>query len=62
MTDTPPPEPRPASLQYRQSRMAGGSYWANVCPYCRQIQGENFIYEPTGPLPERLAGRPLGLL
>ena len=58
MTETPPPEPRPSTLQLRSSKGAGGAYWANTCPTCSSLQGENFIYEPEGPLPERFARRP----
>jgi hypothetical protein len=58
MTETPPPEPRPSSLQLRSSKRAGGDYWANTCPTCGALQGENFVYEPEGPLPERFAGHP----
>jgi hypothetical protein len=61
MTETPPPEPRPRSLQLRSSKWAGGDYWANTCPTCGALQGENFVYEPEGPLPERFARRPKGL-
>ena len=57
MTDHPPPEPRPESLKHRYSKQARGKYWVNVCPSCDRIQGENSVYEPTGPLPRRLAGR-----
>lgn len=56
MTDEPPPEPRPGTLQHRFSKTAGGKYWANICPKCGMIQGENFIYKPEGPLPWRLRG------
>ena len=58
MTETPPPEPRPSSLQLRSSKRAEGEYWANTCPTCGALQGENFVYEPEGPLPERFARRP----
>jgi hypothetical protein len=51
MDDNPPPDPAPHTIEYRYSRKAQGSYWANVCPCCKVIQGENFIYEPRGPLP-----------
>ncbi|MBK9368664.1 MAG: hypothetical protein IPN01_20540 [Deltaproteobacteria bacterium] len=58
MTETPPPEPRPSSLQLRFSKQAEGDYWANTCPSCGALQGENYVYEPEGPLPERFAGHP----
>jgi competence protein CoiA-like protein len=46
-----PPEPRPRSIQLRQSQTYGGKYWANTCPHCRRIQGDNFLFnEPGAPL------------
>lgn len=57
MTDDPPPEPRPHTIQHRTSQRAGGKYWANVCPACDRLQGDNYVYEPLGPLPARLSGR-----
>jgi hypothetical protein len=57
-TETPPPGPRPPSLQLRVTKQAGGKYWANNCPSCGALQGENYVYEPEGPLPERFAGHP----
>lgn len=56
MQDERPPEPVPPTLWHRKSVRAGGSYWANVCPICRALQGENFIYQPGGPLPRRYRG------
>jgi hypothetical protein len=53
----PPPEPRPRTLQLRQSQTYGAKYWANTCPYCRRIQGDNFLFcelgAPFGNLPLR---------
>ena len=51
MDDVPPPTPAPPSLKFRRSRMARCRYWANVCSNCDSVQGENFIYQPRGPLP-----------
>jgi len=39
-----PPEPRPATVQYRYSKNYGGKYWANTCPGCKSIQGDNFLF------------------
>lgn len=44
-----PPKPRPRTVAYRHSKMFGGSYWANTCPGCHQIQGDNFLF--LGELP-----------
>lgn len=46
-----PPEPKPATIQWRESKQYGGSYWANTCPNCRSIQGDNHLFIfPSGPL------------
>jgi len=43
-------KPRPATIQWKYSKMAGSSYWANCCPYCNSIQGDFFLHaEPEGP-------------
>jgi hypothetical protein len=48
--DAPLVNPVPRTIQYRFSRMAGGQYWANTCPYCKSIQGDFFLHsEPDGP-------------
>ncbi|PIE51295.1 hypothetical protein CSA37_12150 [Candidatus Fermentibacteria bacterium] len=39
-----PNEPRPKSIQYRYSSTVKHKYWANTCPYCRQIQGNFFMF------------------
>ena len=39
-----PPEPRPHTIQYRRSTRYGDSYWANTCPACHSMQGDNYIY------------------
>lgn len=38
-----PPEPRPRTVQWRSSRVAGKSYWANTCPHCRAMQGDHHV-------------------
>lgn len=49
--DSPPKvKPRPRTVQYRFSKTAGGTYWANTCPYCQSVQGDFFLHcEPDGP-------------
>lgn len=42
--EAPPPVPRPATVQYRYSKMFGGKYWANTCPSCKSTQGDNFLF------------------
>ncbi len=43
--------PRPKTVQYRYSKMAGSKYWANTCPHCKSIQGDFFLFsEPDSPL------------
>ncbi len=39
-----PSAPKPKTIQYRNSKRHQGSYWANTCPNCRVIQGDNFIF------------------
>lgn len=51
-----PPKPRPATIQRRRSKQWGGSYWANTCPNCKSIQGDNYLFlfekAPLGDLPK----------
>lgn len=48
--DWRPPEPIPSVLEFRFSKTAGTSYWANVCPHCSATAGDWFLYdEPDGP-------------
>ncbi len=42
--DVEPPNPKPKTVQYRYSKRYGGSYWANTCPICNVIQGDNYLY------------------
>jgi ssDNA-binding Zn-finger/Zn-ribbon topoisomerase 1 len=39
-----PPTPRPKTIKYKESKQYGGSYWANTCPNCKIIQGDNHIF------------------
>lgn len=36
--------------QHRYSKQFGGSYWANTCPHCDAVQGDNFLFLGTQPL------------
>jgi len=48
-TDTPP-EGKPATIQWRYSKTAEGSYWANTCKHCGALIGDWFLYyEPGAP-------------
>lgn len=42
--DLPLNVPRPRTIQFRYSKTAGTKYWANTCPYCKNIQGDFFLY------------------
>lgn len=37
-----PPEPIPATVQYRVTEGAG-DYWANCCPHCSAVQGDYYL-------------------
>ncbi len=39
-----PPEPKPKTIKYRNSKQYGGKYWANTCANCNMIQGDNYLY------------------
>lgn len=39
-----PPNPKPKTIKYRNSKQYGGSYWANTCANCNMIQGDNYLY------------------
>ena len=39
-----PPKPRPRTIQNRYSKTFGGKYWANTCPSCNMVQGDNFVF------------------
>lgn len=39
-----PPKPRPSTIEHRFSKTYGGSYWANTCPACSALQGDNFLF------------------
>jgi Competence protein CoiA-like family len=42
--ETKPPDPRPETIQFRKSAKFGGRYWANCCPNCGQIDGDNYLF------------------
>lgn len=42
--ESKPPEPRPKTIKYRYSKTYKGSYWANCCPHCGAIDGDNFLF------------------
>lgn len=52
-----PPAPRPPTVKYRYSKTYGGKYWANTCPSCGSLQGDNFLFlfekSPFASLPRR---------
>lgn len=48
--DVEPPAPKPRTIQHRYSKQFGGSYWANTCPHCDAVQGDNFLFLGTQPL------------
>lgn len=39
-----PPHPKPQTIKYKYSKNFGGSYWANTCPNCIAVQGDNFLF------------------
>lgn len=39
-----PPLPRPKTIKYKHSQKYGGEYWANTCPCCSSLQGDNFLF------------------
>tara|TARA_Y100000589_G_scaffold178688_1_gene169263 strand:+ start:1382 stop:2368 length:987 start_codon:yes stop_codon:yes gene_type:complete len=39
-----PPFPRPYTIELRFSKQYGGKYWANTCPNCKSIQGDNHLH------------------
>ena len=39
-----PPQPRPRTIKYRNSKQYGGAYWANTCANCNMIQGDNYLF------------------
>lgn len=39
-----PPNPKPKTIKFRNSKQYGGSYWANTCANCNMIQGDNHLY------------------
>jgi len=41
---TEPPEPKPKTIKFRNSKQWGGTYWANTCANCNMIQGDNHLF------------------
>ena len=39
-----PPAPVPPTVQYRKSRAYKDAYWANCCPKCGAMDGDNFLF------------------
>jgi hypothetical protein len=39
---------RRVSLEVRHSAKAGGSYLMHLCPHCKRMQGDNFLYAIDG--------------
>ena len=54
--NTEPPPPRPRTVQHRFSKRHGGAYWANTCPHCDALQGDNFLFLGSRP---KFKGLPL---
>lgn len=47
--EEPQKEGRPINVMLAYSKTAGVVYWANVCEYCNALQGDWFLYGPSGP-------------
>lgn len=45
-----PPTPRPKTISLCKSKAFGGSYWANTCPNCHAVQGDNFLFLGSSPI------------
>ncbi|WP_460565152.1 competence protein CoiA family protein [Hydrogenophaga aquatica] len=56
---TDPPSPKPPTIQLRWSKAFGGKYWANCCPACGQLDGDNFLFLNFGGVRSPFAGLPL---
>lgn len=54
--ESEPPQSRPRTVQHRHSKQFGGSYWANTCPCCKSVQGDNFLFLGSAPV---FAGLPI---
>lgn len=48
--ETEPPMPRPRTILFSKSKAFKGSYWANTCPNCRAVQGDNFLFLGSSPV------------
>jgi ssDNA-binding Zn-finger/Zn-ribbon topoisomerase 1 len=59
-----PPEPTPWTIRRRFSSAFKGEYWANCCPKCQMIDGDNYLFldldgnSPFVGLPMRTAALP----
>lgn len=42
--EEPKIKPYPRTIQKRFSKQWGGEYWANTCPMCKSIQGDNYLF------------------
>lgn len=46
----PSRQPTPNTIRFEYSKTVKGKYWANICPHCKAIQGDWFLFaEPEGP-------------
>lgn len=45
-----PPDPRPATVQFRHSPLTGTGYWGSVCPACGVLQDDGRVFLNGGPL------------
>ena len=39
-----PPQPSPWTIRNEYSKAYGGKYYANTCPNCKNVQGDNFVF------------------
>lgn len=39
-----PPYPMPRTIKLRSSKIYGWAYWANTCPKCDILQGDNHLF------------------
>ena len=48
----PKVKPCPQTIRYEYGKTVRHKYWTNTCPYCKQVQGDNYLYRfPNGPFP-----------
>jgi len=48
--DVEPSKPRPRTISFCRTKKFGGSYWANTCPNCHAIQGDNYLFLGSAPV------------